>query len=144
MKHIRSYLVSQLWVAILLTCTIAVAARGADFPNVRWSTAAPSEVGLDAAKLNEARDYALTGGGSGFIIRGDKLVLSWGDPAERYDLKSTAKSFGAAALGLAIKDGKLQLSDKARAHHPTLGTPPDANADTGWLNEITILHLASQ
>ena len=143
MKYKRPF-ESQLWAAILLPYTIVVAARGADFPAERWSTAAPSEVGLDAAKLNDARDYALTGGGSGFIVRGGKLVLSWGDTAERYDLKSTTKSFGAAALGLAIKDGKLRLTDNARAHHPTLGTPPDENANTGWLDEITILHLASQ
>jgi CubicO group peptidase (beta-lactamase class C family) len=71
-------------------------------------------------------------------------VFSWGDPKRLYDLKSTTKSFGAAALGLAIKDGKLRLSDKARSHHPTLGLPPEVNASTGWLDEITILSLASQ
>jgi hypothetical protein len=36
------------------------------------------------------------------------------------------------------------ITDKARAHHPTLGTPSGRNADTGWLDEITILHLALQ
>ena len=61
-----------------------------------------------------------------------------------YDLKSTTKSFGSIALGLAIKDGKLRLEDKAKRHHPTLGVPPEENAQTGWLDEITILHLASQ
>src|SRR5262245_2975628 len=81
MKPIYRSFVSQLWAAILLRCMIVVAARGADFPNERWSVAAPNEVALDAAKLNEARDYALTGGGSGYIVRGGKLVLSWGDPA---------------------------------------------------------------
>ncbi|HEY2573187.1 MAG TPA: serine hydrolase, partial [Verrucomicrobiaceae bacterium] len=53
-------------------------------------------------------------------------------------------SFGAAALGIAIKDGKLRLEDKARLHHPALGIPPESNAQTGWLDDITILHLASQ
>ncbi len=72
------------------------------------------------------------------------MVLSWGDLAQRYDLKSTTKSFGAAALGLAVQDGKIRLEDPARRHHPALGTPPESNAQTGWLDEITILHLASQ
>jgi CubicO group peptidase (beta-lactamase class C family) len=72
------------------------------------------------------------------------MVFSWGDLAQRYDLKSTTKSFGAAALGLAVQDGRMRLEDPARRHHPTLGTPPESNAQTGWLDEITLLHLASQ
>ena len=99
---------------------------------------------MDEAKLAQARDYALTGGGSGYITRHGRLVLAWGDPRTRYDLKSTAKSFGSIALGLAIKDGKCQLDDKAKRHHPTLGVPPKKDTQTGWLDEVTILHLASQ
>lgn len=136
-----------LWRAILAGATLGTGIReshGAEFSAEKWSDATPAEVGLDAAKLNEARDYALTGGGSGRIIRHGKLVLSWGDQAQRYDLKSTTKSFGAAALGLAIADGKMALSDKARDHHPTFGVPPESNAATGWIDDITILHLASQ
>jgi hypothetical protein len=72
------------------------------------------------------------------------MVMAWGDPRRLYDLKSTTKSFGSIALGLAIKDGKLRLEDKAKRHHPTLGVPPEENARTGWLDEMTILHLASQ
>ncbi len=99
---------------------------------------------MDEAKLARAREYALTGGGSGYITRHGRLVMAWGDPRARYDLKSTTKSFGSIALGLAIKDGKLRLEDKARRHHSTLGVPPEENAQSGWLDEITILHLASQ
>jgi CubicO group peptidase (beta-lactamase class C family) len=141
---IHRYFAPKFRGAFFLLCAITILGRAAEFPGEHWSKAAPAEAGLDEEKLNQARDYALTGGGSGFIVRGGKLVFSWGDPAQRYDLKSTTKSFGAAALGLAIKDGKMRLSDKARAHHATLGTPPDSNANTGWLDEITILHLASQ
>lgn len=134
--------------APLLMLAFGVTLPGMDpnpaWPLPDWSHVAPKDAGLDEAKLAQARDYALTGGGSGCVIRGDRLVFSWGDPKQRFDLKSTTKSFGAAALGLAIKDGKVRLADKARAHHPTLSTPPDTNADTGWLDEITILHLASQ
>lgn len=99
---------------------------------------------MDERMLQQARDYALTGGGSGYITRSGKLVLSWGDPKKRFDLKSTTKSFGVTALGLALKDGKIRLEDKAKQHHPTFGVPPESNAETGWLDEITILHLATQ
>ena len=99
---------------------------------------------MRAEGLLSARDYALTGAGSGYITRHGKRVLAWGDPKKLYDLKSTTKSFGAAALGLAIKDGKVRLSDKAKDLHPAFGTPPETNAQTGWLDQITVLHLASQ
>lgn len=116
----------------------------AELAEGRWVTATAAEAGLDEAQLTEARDYALTGGGSGCVIRRGRLVMSWGDQKRRYDLKSTTKSFGTAALGLAIQDGNVRLADRARRHHPTLGLPPEENARTGWLDEITLLHLASQ
>jgi CubicO group peptidase (beta-lactamase class C family) len=104
----------------------------------------PEEVGMDEARLREARDYALTGAGSGYITRSGKLVMAWGSPTDRYDLKSSTKGIGITALGLAIKDGKIKLEDRARTHHPTLGVPPAENGDTGWLDDITIFHLATQ
>jgi CubicO group peptidase (beta-lactamase class C family) len=110
----------------------------------KWQIASPASQGLDESKLAQARDYALTGEGSGFVIRGGKLVMSWGDPKRRYDLKSSTKAIGVTALGLAMQDGKMKLNDKAREYHPTLATPPESNQATGWIDEITILHLATQ
>ncbi|MGH7138641.1 MAG: serine hydrolase domain-containing protein, partial [Pirellulales bacterium] len=110
----------------------------------RWQAAMPEEVGLDAALLAQARDYALTGGGAGYVTRGGKLVMSWGDVKQRFDLKSTSKSIGVTALGLAIADGKLAFSDLARERHPDFGVPPESNAATGWLEKITLGHLATQ
>ena len=113
------------------------------WPTSSWQVAQPEDVGLDSVRLGEARDYALTAGGSGYIIRAGKLVMSWGNPAQRYDLKSTTKSFGATALGLAISDGLVGLDDAAQLHLPGVGIPPDSNATTGWLDDITILSLAT-
>jgi CubicO group peptidase (beta-lactamase class C family) len=120
--------------------------RAADnvWPLADWQTVEAQDVGLDKAGLERARDYALTGGGSGYITRGGKLVMAWGDAKKRYDLKSTTKSFGATALGVAVLDRKIALTDKVTQHHPTFGTPPESNASTGWIDQITILHLASQ
>ncbi|MCH1503704.1 MAG: serine hydrolase [Verrucomicrobiales bacterium] len=48
------------------------------------------------------------------------------------------------ALGLAMADGKITLSDKAIKHIPSLAVPPKANNDTGWIDEISINHFATQ
>jgi CubicO group peptidase (beta-lactamase class C family) len=84
-----------------------------------WPTATPAEMGMDETKLKQARDFAVSQGrGSGFITRRGKLILSWGSSSQRYALKSTAKSIGVTTLGLAIKDGLMNLSDKAQQHYP--------------------------
>lgn len=116
----------------------------AQWPGAEWEKAAPAEFGLDAEKLKEARDYALMGEGSGLVIYNGKAVIQWGDPKRKYDLKSTTKSFGSAALGLAIMEGKVNLLDRAVRHHPSFGTPPEANERTGWLDGVTLFQLAAQ
>jgi CubicO group peptidase (beta-lactamase class C family) len=139
--HARSFLFG------ILLCHFGAATLFAAppvFPGKTWQTAKPADVGLDEAQLRKARDYALSGGGSGMIVRHGKLVLAWGDLKRRYDLKSTTKSIGMIAVGLAIKDGKLKLDDPAVKHHPGFGTPPENNAKTGWLKQITLRHLATQ
>ena len=107
--------------------------RPRPWPGREWATATPAEARLDARLLEKARDYALTAEGSGHVIRGGRLVMAWGDPKQRYDLKSSTKSFGSLVLALAIGDGKVRLDDAAAKHHPDFGTPPAENAATGWL-----------
>lgn len=100
-----------------------------------WPKGAPAEFRMDARKLDQARDYALKGGGSGAVIHQGRLVYSWGDQQAKYDLKSTTKSIGATALGLAIADRKVRLEDPVAKHCPDIGLPD---------NTITFLHLATQ
>ncbi|MGH9660280.1 MAG: serine hydrolase [Bryobacteraceae bacterium] len=109
-----------------------------------WPKATPQEAGMDAAKLARARDYALGGGGSGIVIHEGKQVYAWGDLKVTYDLKSTTKSIGVTALGLALADGKVKLADLAKAYLPELGVPPEGNRRNGWLDRITLFHLATQ
>lgn len=123
--------------------TVQVVVNAPVFPTTDWTAATPAEMNMDAAKLDQARDFALTGGGSGFVTRHGRVVYTWGDTALRYDLKSTTKSIGGMALGLAIDEGRVQLADLAQTHLPTIGVPPDANTATGWLSSITILQLAT-
>ncbi len=100
-------------------------------------------MGMDEAKLQQARDFALTGGGSGLIARGGVVVYSWGNTRTLYDLKSTTKSIGGTVLGLALGDNFVRLSDFAQQHLPSVGIPPDSNTATGWLDDITVLQLAT-
>jgi CubicO group peptidase (beta-lactamase class C family) len=111
-------------------------------PDRGWSRVAPAEVGMDAALLVQAQTYAETALGSGMIVKGGQLVHSWGDIDERFDVKSTTKSIGGAALGLAIDEGRIALTDIASNHLPTVGTPPDSNA-ADWRSRITLLQLAT-
>ena len=116
----------------------------AEFPGAEWPRATPAEAGLIAARLAEARDYALTAGGAGLIIRRGQLVLAWGDETARYDLKSASKAIGVTLLGLALGDGKVRLDDPAVNTQPALGMPPDTNRATGWIPQITLRQLANQ
>lgn len=121
-----------------------VSAEEISYPGKTWATVKPADVSMDVKLLRQARDYALKGGGSGMITRHGKVVLTWGDQSRRFDLKSTTKSIGVTALGLAIKDGKLKLDDPVNKHHPKFGIPPSSNNSTGWLPLITLRHLATQ
>ena len=129
---------------VLLTAGCSLADEAVLWPLPEWKTARPAEVGMDDAKLDRAREYALTGGGAGVVTRHGRLVLSWGDVSKRFDLKSTTKSIGVTALGLAIADGKLKLTDKVVSRHSAFGIPPESNQKTDWLDRITIQHLATQ
>lgn len=112
-------------------------------PDRGWTRVASADVGMNQAKLDEASTYALTGGGSGIILRRGRLVHSWGDIDQRYDLKSTTKSMGGIALGLAIDEARVALGDLAKDRLPDIGNPPVENVATGWLPLITIEQLAT-
>lgn len=115
------------------------------WPMPAWEQARPEDVGMDAEVLEKAKEYALTGGGSGFVTRHGRVVMRWGDQKRVYDLKSTTKSIGVTAVGLAMKDGKIKsLNEPAKKYHPTFGIPPQSNVGTGWLDKITLFHLATQ
>jgi CubicO group peptidase (beta-lactamase class C family) len=113
-----------------------------------WTFASPTDVGMDDARLNEARDYAMTAGGSGVIVRYGRVVKSWGAIDTRMAVQSTTKSIGGIALGLAMDPQAtafvpVALGDLAVNRLPGFGVPPDENATTGWLDDITMLQLAT-
>jgi CubicO group peptidase (beta-lactamase class C family) len=144
----------------LMHCGVLTLALGVSVVNAQvrpdaenpfsWGRATAEEMGMDVAKLHQAREYATFDradpheGGSGFITRRGKLVLAWGSSTHLYQVKSATKAIGVTALGVAMQDGRVSLSDRAKRFHPRLGLPPDSNAATGWLDTITILQLATQ
>jgi len=149
MREIQSFLPpwGLLPIIIFAGAVAAAAGQGGEgaWPHDQWVTATPEQAGMDAAMLEKARDCALTGGGSGMITRHGKVVLRWGDQKQTYDLKSSTKAIGVTAVGLALMDGKFaSLHEPAAKHHPVFGLPPDANKEKGWLDRVTLFHLATQ
>jgi len=136
--------------AAIITSVVSLPAAGEGnsdeiWPMPAWKQASPDQMGMDTGVLGRAREYALTGGGSGCITRGGRVVMRWGNQRRRYDLKSSTKAIGVTAVGLALKDGKIKtLQDPAKKYHPPLGIPPESNVDTGWFDKITLFHLATQ
>jgi CubicO group peptidase (beta-lactamase class C family) len=128
-------------------------------PNHGWVAAEPAEVGMEAAQLDLAEQYAKTGngaggGGAGMITRHGKLVRKWSDSLDDADpvnditidmkipVKSTTKSIGGIALALALDRSLLTLDDLATTHLPSIGNPPATNPQD-QLNQIRIFHLAT-
>lgn len=121
-----------------------------DPTNHGWTVATAADMGMNPALLEQAANYAQTAGSTkagsaGMIVRRGRLVHSWGQIDTRFDMKSTTKSIGGIALGLAVADGIVaaDLSDRAQSKLPTIGAIPASNAATGWLDDITIRQLAT-
>jgi CubicO group peptidase (beta-lactamase class C family) len=134
------------------TDTVQVVVDPARYPTAGWVAATPAEVQLDETKLALAKTHATSvdrgdAGGAGVIIRYGKLAYSWGNTAQRYDLKSTTKSIGGLTLLLALANDSIQLEDFAAPKVPGFATPPTPNpvdpVNAAWPGEITILNLAT-
>lgn len=107
-----------------------------------WIRVTPAEAGMDLARLEQAATYALTAGGSGMVVKGGRLVHSWGDIDERFASQSATKSIGGTLLGLAIDDGLVNLTDTAASRISYIGNPPGTD-DSARLGAITVLQLAT-
>ena len=134
--------VSRLAAVLLVVSVSGVSGGEAEpvYPAVDWAPASPREAGMDEDLLDAVGKLA---GGAGCVVRGGRLVASWGSREVLWDLKSTTKSIGVTALGLAIADGLVRLDAAAETYHPGFGVPPATNGDLGWVPDITIRHLAT-
>ena len=103
------------------------------YPGAVWEQRAPSELGMNAAKLEEAKTYSLTRNGAGIIARNGYQVASWGKSTDRYPLFSVTKAVGALLLGHAGKAHGVTPESTAQSHYADFGAIPIENQATGFL-----------
>jgi CubicO group peptidase (beta-lactamase class C family) len=113
------------------------------FPGAAWETRTPAELGMNEVKIEEAKAYALTRNGAGMIVRNGYVVSTWGRTTDRFPVFSVTKAIGTLVLGYAVKDQAVSLDAKAQEYYLDFGTNPVTNIDTGWLDDITLVELAS-
>jgi CubicO group peptidase (beta-lactamase class C family) len=134
---------SIVFLTMLAGCPVVAFAQV--FPGEEWLTTSPESQGMSSQALEAAADYAQEHGGlSGCVVRRGYLVHEWGDAKRLADIKSATKgSVGATLLGIAVDDGLVKLDDLAQRHYPKIGTEKAENRAKGWLERITIRHLAT-
>jgi CubicO group peptidase (beta-lactamase class C family) len=104
-------------------------------PGAEWVVSTPEAHGMDAAKIEEAYDYAFVDGRNTqgvVIVRNGEIVSERYAPGEDADdwaaSWSMAKSFTSAAIGIAIAEGKIPSVDVPMSdYYPEWkGTPKEA------------------
>lgn len=127
------------WSMLLFLCA-SVSWAQTVFPGEDWDVAPADSQGLDAAKLNLAKDWLQSHNSkSGLVVRHGRIVAEWyfgdADRNSKFAAYSTSKSLSSMATGLAIADGKLALSDTVGKYLP------DASPDKK--REVTVKQLLS-
>jgi CubicO group peptidase (beta-lactamase class C family) len=133
--------------AIVLAALLVMAPLGATaqtIPGTTWQTVAASSVGMDAAKLQSAIDFAQAKGQGHLLVsrQGKRVSVSnAGNIQQAVDIKSSTKSYGSVLLCLALQDGRVALSARAATYMSGFGTPPTENLQRAQL--VTIQQLAT-
>ncbi|MDZ7725842.1 MAG: serine hydrolase [candidate division KSB1 bacterium] len=109
------------------------------FPGNDWETKDPAELGLDAAKLQNAISYLAEHAGSDsskeLVIVKNGYLLWKGENADHvHSVWSVAKTFTSTILGLLIQDGKCTLETHASEYVTSL----DA-----YYAQVTLEHFAN-
>ena len=103
------------------------------FPKADWQVAPPSDVGMDAEKLNLAKTWL----DSKFaddryrvaIVRHGYLVAEWTHnipSGEKHHIASANKSILSSMLGIAVEEGKIgSADDLAVDYYPELMDVPE-------------------
>ena len=114
--------------------------KGPEYPGKNWKMLSPGEAGFDPEKLDSFVDHV---GGSGCVIRGGKMVKSWGHDDHPLDIASAVKVVYAHFVYMLIKDGRIEsLDDPVMVFEPRLR---DLNADLKYKDrKITWRHLVTQ
>lgn len=125
------------------------------FPRAEWQVELPAAVGMDAAKLEEAKawldDRFIDAQYRVAIVRHGYLVAEWTrgiESSEKIHIASANKSILSSMLGIAIAEGKIgSVDDLATVYYPELmdvpeGSGPKAGRWAFAANQgITLRHL---
>ena len=80
------------------------------FPGATWDTIAPRAAGWSPSKLEDARAfYSTLPAASVIVVDHGRVVVQWGDPAQRIKISSMRKSLLSAMYGTHVKAGQLDL-----------------------------------
>src|SRR5579863_439218 len=153
-------------VAVLLAALIALNAQTAKSyfpPPGQWQKKAPAEVGMDAAKLQLAVEYAQSHGSTwdfekdqvrtfgvplgplprqraatnGIILRHGYIVAQFGDTKANDPVYSVAKSFLSTVFSLAVAQGLIHdINDPVAKYIHDGGYDSPHNARITWKNHL--------
>lgn len=112
------------WFLVALAAGVATHGARAD----PWPTAEPQSAGWSEAALSQAKAFSLRLKPTAvMVVRDGKVVASWGDVSRRVNVASVRKSLLSALYGIAVSEGRIDLSSTLDA----LGiddTPPRLTA----------------
>ncbi len=81
------------------------------FPGATWDTVAPGVAGWSSSKLEDARAfYSTLPAASVIVVDHGRVVVQWGDPAQRIKISSMRKSLLSAMYGKHVRGGELDLN----------------------------------
>jgi CubicO group peptidase (beta-lactamase class C family) len=151
--------------ALLAAQAAPLVAQGAKYfpPPGKWERKAPAEVGMDAQKLKEAVDFALTRGSTweferdqartfgtplgpvpkaragtnGIIVRHGYIVAEFGDIKANDPVYSVAKSFLSTVAGVARDRGLIKnANDRVASYVKDGGYDSPHNAKITWKQHL--------
>lgn len=102
------------------------------FPQSKWLSRDPRELGLNPAKLAELEALL---GGRGCVVKDGYMAAAWGAQDEVRDILSSAKPILSTLLFFAIQEGKVSGVDSRIADYGWDLRPPDRT--------MTFRHLAA-
>ncbi len=125
---------------LLLVAFLASPALAEVWPEAHWAESTPTEAGLDAAGLDAMAAFV---GGRGCVVRGGKMVYTWGDATKRGDVASAVKPWFSTFVFMALESGKIESLDTPLVtFEPRLG---EINAALDHKDRnITFRHAANQ
>lgn len=116
-------------IATLCLVSSCTAPRGFSKDNVWPKACRPEKLGLDSARLAEARAYSETINTAAVVIVVDgTIACEWGDVDKKFNTHSIRKSFLSALYGRYVRDGVIDM-DKTLAGMGIDDEPPLTNQE---------------